>query len=90
MARLVRIQVTVAAMPVALRTALSEDDSYYGVYDAEGHAIDGDAPPLEPGDTRRSGTFTIGETPSPTIVAPAVLAENDPPDPVRSALDMNE
>jgi hypothetical protein len=36
------------------------------------------------------GALTIGETPAPAIVAPGAFTENDAPDPVRSAPDMNE
>lgn len=45
-------------VPAETRARLSVDASYYGVYDAEGRALDGDAPPLRAEGTRRPGTRT--------------------------------
>lgn len=75
-------------VPMALRTALSEDDSYYGVYDAEGHAIDGDAPPLDPDDAVRSGTLTLGDFREQRRVGPlgSMLRIGRPLAPLRASL----
>lgn len=42
-----------------LRVALSEDASYYGIYDVRGRLLDGDAPPLEASDVVRTGRWTV-------------------------------
>lgn len=42
-----------------LRLAVSGGASYYGIYDADGRLLDGDAPPLSPADVVRSGTWTL-------------------------------
>jgi two-component system OmpR family sensor kinase len=42
-----------------LRLAASEGASYYGIYDAQGRLLDGDAPPLPPSDIVQTGTWTV-------------------------------
>jgi two-component system, OmpR family, sensor kinase len=46
-------------VPAELRASLAAGDSYYGIYDADGRLLDGDAPPLPPGGRIAIGRFSI-------------------------------
>jgi len=46
-------------VPAEQRLAVSEGASYYGIYDAAGRLLDGDAPPLAPDEALRTGTWTV-------------------------------
>lgn len=46
-------------IPSELRLAVSEGAGYYGVYDAAGRLLDGDAPPLAQAEVVRTGTWTV-------------------------------
>lgn len=46
-------------IPSELRLTVSEGAGYYGVYDAAGRLLDGDAPPLTPEEVVRTGTWTV-------------------------------
>lgn len=69
-----------------LRLAASEGASYYGIYDAQGRLLDGDAPPLPPSDVVRSGTWTVdGHREHRLDMAPlAIVRVGQPLAPIRA------
>lgn len=46
-------------VPGEQRLAVSEGASYYGIYDAAGRLLDGDAPPVAPEEVLRTGAWTV-------------------------------
>lgn len=57
-------------VPAEVRVELASGESYYGIYDADGRLLDGDAPASQDGALLRIGVFTVGGVREARVTAP--------------------